>query len=46
MIGQHEGMITGKADGPTTLTFPFADANRAARASFEVAKVSGVGVER
>ncbi|GMV13168.1 MAG: hypothetical protein AMXMBFR56_13920 [Polyangiaceae bacterium] len=46
VIGQHEGMITGKADGPTTLTFPFADANRAARASFEVAKVSGVGVER
>ncbi|MBK7582845.1 MAG: hypothetical protein IPI67_21955 [Myxococcales bacterium] len=46
LIGEHDGMITGKDAGPTTLTFPFADANRAARASLEVARVGGVGVER
>ncbi|MFO0570992.1 MAG: serine/threonine-protein kinase [Polyangiaceae bacterium] len=46
VIGEHEGMISGKGDGPTTLTFPFADSNRAARASLEVARVAGVGVER
>jgi hypothetical protein len=46
IVGQFDGMITGKSDGPATLTFAFADANRAARASFELARVSEVGVER
>lgn len=39
-------MITGKPDGPSTLTFSFADANRAARASMELSRVSEVGVDR
>ena len=46
LIGQHDGMITGKPDGPSTLTFSFADANRAARASMELSRVSEVGVDR
>jgi len=46
VVGAHEGMITGKGEGPTTLTFPFADSNRAARGSLEVAKAAGVGVDR
>lgn len=46
IIGQHDGMITGRADGPSTLTFSFADANRAARASMELSRATEVGVDR
>jgi serine/threonine-protein kinase len=45
-LAESEGMISGKDAGPFTLTFPFADANRAARASMALARTAGVGVER
>lgn len=44
--GEHDGMLTGEDEGRTVLTFPFADSNRAARASFSLAKTLGAGVER
>jgi hypothetical protein len=46
LLSEHGGMIAGAADAPATVTFPFADANRAARASFELGRVAGVGVSR
>lgn len=46
VLGSHEGMLTGEGEGRTVLTFPFADSNRAARASLALAKTANVGVER
>ncbi len=46
LIGSDGGMIAGRPDGPHTLTFPFKDGNRAARASLELARELNVGVVR
>jgi serine/threonine-protein kinase len=46
LIGEHGGMISGQKDGPTALTFPFSDGNRASRGSHSLTKVAGVGLER
>jgi hypothetical protein len=46
LIGTHSGALTGEGDGRTVMTFPFADSNRAARASLDAAKTIGVGIER
>lgn len=45
-LGEHGGMISGQKDGPTTLTFPFSDGNRASRGSMALARSAGVGLER
>jgi serine/threonine-protein kinase len=45
-LGEHGGMISGQKDGPTTLTFPFSDGNRASRSSLALARAAGVGLER
>jgi serine/threonine-protein kinase len=46
LIGSDGGMIAGRPDGPHTLTFPFKDGNRAARASLALARELDVGVTR
>lgn len=43
LIGDHAGMIAGREEGPTTITFPFRDGNRAARASLALARSVGIG---
>jgi hypothetical protein len=43
LLGAHGGMIAGRPDGPTTLHFPFSDANRAARASRDIADAMNQG---
>ncbi|MCA9597419.1 MAG: hypothetical protein KC776_29095 [Myxococcales bacterium] len=45
LIGSDGGMIGGHPDGPHAITFPFKDGNRAARASRELARELGVGVD-
>lgn len=42
-LGAQGGMIAGPADGPTRITFPFKDANRASRASRETARILEIG---
>jgi len=42
IIGEHGGMISGKPDGITTLSFPFRDGNRATRSSLDLARALGV----
>jgi hypothetical protein len=46
LLSDFGGMISNTTTGPAVITFPFADANRAARASLELARVTGVGIER
>ncbi len=46
VVSEQGGMISGPNEGPCALTFPFSDANRASRASLELARVGGVGLER
>ena len=45
IVGPHGGMIGG-APGSSSLTFPFRDADRAARASRELARALEIGVAR
>ncbi|MGE0324331.1 MAG: hypothetical protein AB7K71_41685 [Polyangiaceae bacterium] len=42
-LGAQGGMLAGPADGPTRITFPFKDANRASRASREIARLLEIG---
>lgn len=42
LIGHELGMISGRAGRPSRLTYPFRDANRAARSSVEVARALGL----
>jgi hypothetical protein len=46
LIGAHGGMIAGRNTGPVTLTFPFRDSNRAARASHDLARAVKIAAER
>lgn len=46
MIGAEAGMMVGAEGKPTTLSFPFRDSNRAARASRVIARELGIGDER
>ncbi len=46
VIGKHGGMIAGKPDASSSITFPFKDGNRAGRASRDIALELGIGVER
>jgi serine/threonine-protein kinase len=43
LLGDSGGSIAGRADGPTTITFPFSEANRAERASQTIASAVGLG---
>lgn len=45
-VGTQGGMISAPADGPTRITFPYRDSNRASRASREIARQLGIGVAR
>jgi hypothetical protein len=40
LVGTHGGMIAGRAEGPGSITFPFRDGNRAARASLELVRAA------
>ncbi len=42
LLGTYGGMIAGRADGPSYVTFPFRDSNRAARASLGLAETLGL----
>jgi hypothetical protein len=42
LIGRELGMISGRPDKPSRLTFPFRDANRATRASVAAARSLGL----
>ncbi len=42
-LGAQGGMIAGPAEGPSRVTFPFKDANRASRASREIARLLEIG---
>jgi serine/threonine-protein kinase len=46
MLGPYGGMIAGEDEKPSTITFPFRDANRADRASRGIARELGFGIER
>lgn len=46
MLGAHGGMIAGLDGEPSTIGFPPKDANRAARASHEIARDLGIGENR
>jgi hypothetical protein len=45
LLGPHGGMIAGDDDKPSTITFPFRDANRADRASRGIARELDIGFE-
>lgn len=45
-LGPHGGMIAGVDGGPSIITFPLRDANRASRASLEIARELGIGTLR
>lgn len=42
-LGAQGGMIAGPAEGPSRITFPYKDANRASRASREIARLLEIG---
>jgi len=42
VLGRQGGMVMGKAGSGVTITFPFRDGNRAARASRQLARVLGL----
>ncbi|MEO6601458.1 MAG: hypothetical protein ABIQ16_16395 [Polyangiaceae bacterium] len=42
VLGRERGMISGRPHKPSRLTFPFGDANRAQRASLDVARALGI----
>jgi len=46
LLGAENGAISGKDDQLSTVTFPFRDANRASRASREIARQLGIADER
>jgi hypothetical protein len=45
-LGPHGGMVAGADGGPSIITFPLRDANRASRASLEIARELGIGTLR
>ena len=46
LVGGELGMITGRANKPARLTFPFRDGNRASRAGLEAARSLGLASSR
>ena len=45
-LGPHGGMVAGADAGPSIITFPLRDANRASRASLEIARELDIGTLR
>jgi hypothetical protein len=46
LLGRELGVISGRPHRPSRLTFPFRDANRAQRASLDVARAMGLASSR
>jgi serine/threonine-protein kinase len=45
VVGRSGGMISGPANGPFVITFPFTDGNRGSRASRDLARATSIGRE-
>jgi serine/threonine-protein kinase len=45
LVGRSGGMISGPANGPFVITFPFTDGNRGSRASRDLARATSIGRE-
>ncbi len=43
VVGRSGGMISGPANGPFIITFPFTDGNRGSRASRDLARATSIG---